>query len=153
LATLRVGEVTVPSPTTPATITFGGQIRLNSYDLVCSETQLVCDLRLEWQTLEALDRNYTAFVHLVGPGDNIADQDDAPPGDAFFPTSTWLPGDTILDEHHLEIPAAAPPGEYRLIVGLYDQPSGDRLQASDAEGLSLGDAVQLANSLTVPGSP
>jgi hypothetical protein len=153
LATLQVGEITVPSPATPTGITFGGQIRLNGYDLVCSDELLACDLGLHWQALEAMDRNYTVFVHLVGPEDDIADQDDAPPGDAFFPTSTWLPGDIVLDEHHLEIPAAGQPGDYRLIVGLYDQPSGDRLLANDSEGLSLGDAVQLADGLKVPESP
>jgi hypothetical protein len=153
LATLQVGEGTIPSPATPAGITFGGKVRLSGYDLMCNGSTLACDLRLQWQALTALDRDYTVFVHLVDPEDSITDQDDAPPGDAFFPTSTWLPGDTILDDHHLEVPASALPGDYRLIVGLYHQPSGDRLQASDAEGRSLGDAVLLADDLTVPGSP
>jgi hypothetical protein len=102
---------------------------------------------LHWQSQAAMDRDYTVFVHLVGPDGTIVAQDDAPPGDPFFPTSTWLPGDFVNGPHQLALPANTPPGDYTLLVGLYHQPTAERLQAVDSSGLPLGDAPPLA---TIP---
>ena len=94
-----------------------------------------------------MERDYTVFVHLVGSDDSIVAQDDAPPGDAFFPTSTWLPGDEVSSSHRLELATEVPPGEYTVFVGVYHQPTAERLQAADPEGNPLGDAVPL---MTIP---
>jgi hypothetical protein len=37
----------------------------------------------------------------------------------------------VLDERVLEIPAAAPPGEYTLVAGLYDVGQNQRLALPD----------------------
>ncbi len=146
LASLTVGEIVISPPTSPVNVTFGEQIRLLGFDLACDAVPMSCNLQLQWQAVGAVDRDYTTFVHLVGPDNVIVTQDDAPPGGAFFPTSTWLTGDVVLAAHRLDVPAGALPGEYALVVGLYHQPSGDRLQARDAEGQPLGDAVMLVTS-------
>jgi hypothetical protein len=143
LVSMTVGEISVRSPTSGADITFGGQIRLLGHDLACEQDFSGCDLRLYWEALTLVDRDYTVFMHLLDANGAIIAQDDAPPGDPFFPTSTWLPGEVIVDNHHLALPAAAPPGVYRVIVGLYHWPTGDRLQAVDGEGNPLGDAALL----------
>jgi hypothetical protein len=143
LVSITVGEIFVPSPTSSADIIFGEQIRLLGHDLACEQDISGCDLRLYWEALAPVDRDYTVFVHLLDANSAIIAQDDAPPGDPFFPTSTWLSGEVIVDNHHLALPAAAPPGVYRVIVGLYHWPTGDRLQAVDGEGNPLGDAALL----------
>ncbi len=131
LAALTVGALPAPPPPAPPTdFTFGDQFRLLGYDLQPATYNLqpaTYNLSLYWQALAPADRDYTVFVHLLGPQGSIVAQDDAPPGDPFFPTTTWLPGDVVLDEHTLSLPADAPPGEYTLRVGLYHQPSGERL--------------------------
>jgi hypothetical protein len=143
LATLIVGEVATPRPMVPAGVTFGDQIRLLGYDLGGSPDP-GSQLGLYWQAVDWMDRDYTIFVHLTGPDGVIATQSDAPPGDPFFPTSTWLPGDMVVDPHVLTLPADAPPGDYSLLVGVYHEPTDERLQAVDAQGTPLGDAVLLA---------
>jgi hypothetical protein len=143
LAALPVGQVAQPSPATELHVDLG-PIRLQGYDLQ-QETGREASIRLTlyWQASRPVDRDYTVFVHVVDAGDGIPIQDDAPPGDPYFPTSTWLPGQTVVDDHTLTLPAGLPAGQYRVLVGLYHRPSNDRLPATDARGQLLGDAVPL----------
>lgn len=142
LVTLTVGEPATPPALTPAYVDYGHQIRLLGYDLErVAERDL--QLALAWQALTPVDRNYTVFAHLLDLDGTIVAQDDGPPGDPFFPTSTWLPGDMVLDARTLTLPADAPPGDYTLLIGLYHQPSDERLEITDAHGESLGDALRL----------
>ena len=145
LVSMTVGEISVPSPTSGADVTFEGQIRLLGHDVACEQDFSGCDLRLYWEALTPVDRDYTVFVHLLDANGAIIAQDDAPPGDPFFPTSTWLVGEVIVDDHHLALPAAAPPGVYHVIVGLYHWPTGERLQAVDGEDNPMGDAALLTS--------
>jgi hypothetical protein len=49
---------------------------------------------------------------------------DAQPGGGSVPTTVWRPGDLILDEYQLQLPADAPAGEYTIETGLYDPTAG-----------------------------
>ncbi|MCL7452986.1 MAG: glycosyltransferase family 39 protein [Anaerolineae bacterium] len=143
LASMTVGEVSLPPPTSGADITFDEQIRLLGYDLTCEEDWSRCNLWLHWQALKPVDRDYTVFVHLLGSDGAIITQHDAPPGHPLFPTSTWLLEEEIVDDHPLVLPASTSPGAYPLVVGLYYGPTGERLQAVNGDGLNIGDAVPL----------
>jgi hypothetical protein len=147
LTYLTVGEVAAPPlPSRPASISFGNQIHLVGFDLSSTQdtsTGTTYTLTLYWQALNPVDDDYKVFVHLVGPDGTIASQDDAPPGGLFFPTSAWLPGETVVSSHTLSLKAGVTPGGYRLLVGLYHPVSGERLPAVDAAGQPLGDAVRL----------
>jgi hypothetical protein len=155
LAMLTVGEVAMAPPSTTASVDFGRQIRLLGYDLQgdAGEATGTLDVTLHWQSLVLVARDYTVFAHLVGPDGSIVTQDDGPPGDQFFPTSTWLPGAVVLDSRSLVLPAGAAPGEYTLLIGLYHQPTEERLEATGADGESLGDAFRLTPTSIGAGSP
>jgi hypothetical protein len=147
LTYLTVGELSAPPlPSRPAEVTFGDQIHLLGFDLSSTQDNEITTthaLTLYWQALSPMADDYKVFVHLVGPDGTIASQDDAPPGGLFYPTSAWLPGETVVSSYTLSLPAGVPPGEYRLLVGLYRPAGGERLPAVDAAGQSLGDAVRL----------
>jgi hypothetical protein len=114
LAMLAVGEATTPSPPAQETdVVFGDQIRLLGYDLECSAQSRACSLQLHWQAVAAMERDYTVFVHVVDASGEFATQDDHPPGDPFFPTSTWLPGEIVLDQHTLMLQARRSATRYR----------------------------------------
>jgi hypothetical protein len=113
--------------------------------MACEQDFSGCDLRLYWKALTPVDLDYTVFVHLLDANGAIIAQDDAPPGDPFFPTSTWLAGEVTVDDHHLALPAAVPPGVYHVTVGLYHWPTSQRLQAVDGEDNPVGDAVLLTS--------
>jgi hypothetical protein len=149
LASLTVGQTTVFPPAVRSDVDFGGQVRLLGFDLQIDTTDADqgASITLLWQALQPVDRDYTVFLHLVNGEGTIVAQDDAPPSGPFFPTSTWLPGELVSDLHLLSLPADLPAGDYRLFVGVYYQPAGERLAATDAEGSALGDALLL---VTIP---
>jgi hypothetical protein len=62
------------------------------------------------------------FAHLIGPGGQRYAQLDLP-----LPTRQWAPGQFAMTELPIAVPANAPAGEYRLLIGLYDPAGGPRL--------------------------
>ncbi|MFC2030927.1 glycosyltransferase family 39 protein [Chloroflexota bacterium] len=149
LATLTVGDDDVPAQATiPTLVDFGDQLRLLGYDLSGQGDEGdALEITFLWRGTAHMERDYTVFVHVVEADGTIVAQGDAPPGGPFFPTSTWMPGDGFSDRHRIELPAGAPHGEYTVLVGVYHQPTAERLQATGSEGNALGDAIPL---LTIP---
>jgi len=123
---------------------FGDSIRLLGYDLVLDVQRSELHVTLYWEALGTLDIAYTVFTHLVDSAGVIRAQHDAQPQGGDFPTTEWLPGDVIRDTHVLTLADDMPPGEYRLLVGLYRLDTGARLPALDASGRRWpNDAVAL----------
>lgn len=93
---------------------------------------------LIWQALTAPDRDYTVFVHLLDDRDNLVAGNDTQPGAGAYPTSIWSPAELISDPHSLPTFTSTgqplPPGQYRLAVGLYHQPTGERLPLRFPDG-------------------
>jgi len=85
-------------------------------------------LQLWWRATGDPGKDWTVFTHLLGPtkpdGTRVWAGRDARPGQGSVPTTAWTPGDVILDEYQLQLPPDAPPGEYRIEVGLYDPAAG-----------------------------
>lgn len=97
------------------------------------------NVSLVWSAVEAVDHDWTVFVHLVAGDGNLIAQHDGVPAHGTRPTSSWLPGERLLDEHLLEIPAGAT-GRARLMVGMYDPETLVRQPfAGGATGLVLGE--------------
>jgi 4-amino-4-deoxy-L-arabinose transferase-like glycosyltransferase len=101
---------------------------------------------LYWRAEAVPSQNYKVFVHLVGEGEQRAAQHDSDPQNGAAPTTSWLPGQTVVDAHPLTIAPDTPPGTYQLRVGLYDGPTGQRLRL-----LQDGDGSVQADSITLPG--
>ncbi len=91
-------------------------------------------VQYHWRVQEPPAHDWTVFTHLTAPTDPgappVAGQ-DGPPGGGSLPTTRWEAGWRVLDEHQIALPAALPPGEYVLTMGLY-APDGARLPAGDA---------------------
>jgi hypothetical protein len=62
------------------------------------------------------------FAHLMGPDGERYAQIDVP-----MAASGWESGRYPITELPLAIPANAPVGDYRLLIGLYDPATGQRL--------------------------
>jgi hypothetical protein len=116
----------------------GEQIRLASYALSAQEITSgdVLQLQLQWQAERQPDANYTVFVQLLDARDQVVAQRDAPPGDR--PTSEWQPGEEILDNHGVLAPHGTAPGDYRLILGMYNPETGERLRVGEQDYIDLG---------------
>ncbi|GIW09154.1 MAG: hypothetical protein KatS3mg061_0211 [Dehalococcoidia bacterium] len=91
-------------------------------------------VELVWQARATPTRNWTVFVHLLDEQGHIVSQQDAPPAAGDAPTSSWLAGEVVVDRKQLRAPA----GPVRLVVGMYDPATGERLGSELADSLELG---------------
>jgi Dolichyl-phosphate-mannose-protein mannosyltransferase len=116
-----------------------GQIELLGYDssadaAVAGDT---ATLTFYWRSLQTVDIDYTAFVH-VQAGDVLVGQADVQPGNGVYPTSIWDAGEVVTTTHTIQLAADAPAGPYKVFVGWYAYPSGERL-ASQFENKPTND--------------
>jgi hypothetical protein len=98
---------------------------------------------LDWRALSTVDQPYTTFVHLIDASGRPWAQHDYTPMGGAFPTFLWIPrwleGQTVSDPYRLTIPAAAPPGDYWIEIGMYSMTSLQRAYHFDRAGNLAGD--------------
>ncbi len=88
--------------------------------------------------------DYTVFVHLIDEFGALRGQGDSQPMNGQYPTRLWESGETIIDLHRIKVDGDAPPGAYRVAVGLYLPTDNSRLPAIDVMGaLQSGDRIIL----------
>ncbi len=105
-----------------ADIQFGADIRLRSFAL-SDEGIAAGDLllaELVWTAEATPSWRYKVFLQLLDAEGRLVAQRDSEPAGGSARTTSWRPGETVVDKHALLIPGDLPAGEYRLIVGLYD---------------------------------
>ncbi len=122
----------------PVRFEFADKIALVGYSLQNSvRAGDTIHVKLYWRALNAMDEDYTVFVHLIdGSGTIIAQQDDQPQR-GTYPTSFWDAGELIADEYALAIPSDAPPSDYRIEVGIYRAGDGPRLPVPGGDHITL----------------
>jgi len=114
----------------PQEVELGGWVRLRGFDLSpIGEIAPGENLRLTlyWESLAATETDYKVFVHLADDAERIWGQHDGHPVDGLAATSFWQPGDVVRDQVVLAVAPDAPPGEYQLLTGLYDEATMTRL--------------------------
>ncbi len=146
--TAREVLTTAPPTTSTTSIEFPGVGRLVGFT-IDPETPLplageAFNVTLVWQAgADPIAADYTVFVQLLDAGGILIAQSDAQPVQNTRPTSTWLPGEYLVDTHTLRFNERAAPGEgMTLIAGLYTASS--RLTLADG-----ADFVMLAADLRV----
>jgi len=94
------------------------------------------DLTLFWRAERPLLANLSVFLHLVTAEGRLVAQSDGPPDGGRRPLPSWLVGEVVADRHLLTV--SLPPGEYRLLAGLYDPVSGQRFSGPAGDAVDLG---------------
>ena len=150
--TFFVGPLKSPLPPPPpldppaaGVLTFGHVARLVGLKLDQTSVQAGESLEysLLWESLSQPELDYTVFNHLLDEHGELVAGYDSQPVNGSYPTSIWSPGERILDRRHLPIPAALKPGRYRLAIGLYYQPTGQRLPVQLPDGAAADQARYL----------
>jgi hypothetical protein len=138
-------------PDRPLSVRLGEQFELVGYDL--SESALTTSeplaLALHWQALRPPQQDYTVFTQLIGPDGRVWAQQDNPPQGGRYPTTAWAANDRVVDRYRLQLPEGAPSGQYRLLVGMYNPATGQRLTAAGEDGQSLPDNAISLTTLDV----
>lgn len=149
---VSLGRVKVAGPTPPTVpdhaldADLDGRVRLAGYDLSAEAARPggTLDVALHWRVTGRLDDDYTVFLQLLDAGGAIVGQGDSPPMGGDYPTSLWAPGEALMDHHRLRVRDDAPAGTCRIIVGLYNLATGQRLPVVGGDGQPSGDHVELA---------
>lgn len=142
LSSYVTGEVPPPHSTQAR---FEHQVLLVGYDLGVASLPPgeVVRITLRWQALAEIEGDYTVFIHVVAADGRIATQRDSQAGGGFRPTSSWVVGKVVTDNHALYLGPDAPPGEYRVVLGLYDPKTGQRVMLLDEDDQVQGDSLLL----------
>ncbi|MBN1963768.1 MAG: hypothetical protein JW910_03920, partial [Anaerolineae bacterium] len=88
----------------------------------------------------AVTASLTQFVHLLAEDGTAYPLYDGEPFDGRFPLADW-PGDVTLhdDAVTVSLPPDLPPGEYRVLTGLYDVATVIRVPVVDGVGRAVPD--------------
>lgn len=103
------------------------------------------DLRVKliWRAERPTGQNYKVFVHLLDATGQAVAQRDGEPVAWQRPTSTWQPGEEIVDRYGLALPSELPSGSYTLMIGLYEPATGARLILNSGQDAFTLGAVEL----------
>jgi uncharacterized membrane protein len=137
-------------------VSLGGEVRLLGYDvspIVCDLVDCSLELVLYWQAQQAMNVDYTVFVHVVEPGPQgdtrIWGQRDAPPDNGAYPTRRWAAGEVVADPVRVSLPLDVPVGPLEVVVGMYRPDTGQRLPVLDAQGQPVDDKIILRRTTTL----
>jgi hypothetical protein len=145
LGAVRVGEAKLAPPLhageheSPPLVELADGIALRAYDLAPEEVNPgeTITLTLHWGAQKVPPTDYQVFVHLLGVAPEPVVQGDGPPLAGDYPTSMWAAGEIIPDPHRVSLPSDLSPGEYHLLVGMYELETLKRLPRADGEGDSF----------------
>jgi len=155
VALVLVGQTSIAEPAEvsashPRREILGGIIALLGYNLASERVRPgeTVRLTLYWQATQAVNRNFTVFVHVLNEQGQLVAQQDNEPNGGQYPTSAWAPGKVIRDPYAIPLPAELPVGRYLLAAGMYEWPSLERLPVT-LDGAEQGDAIPLGSLLVV----
>jgi len=100
------------------------------------------DITLAWQALPPIPEEYSVSVQLIGENGRRGAQSDSfhPAG---LPLPRWQAGEYGFDKHRLTPSPAMPPGEYELVVFVYNLATGQRLDMLNEAGQPIGNEFSL----------
>jgi len=106
-----------------------------------------CTLDLVWDTQRPLHRVYKVFVHAVDGSGALLGQHDALLGTEARPANTWTVGEKVREPHGLFlIPPSQGRSTVRLLVGLYDAETSQRVKRVDGQDAVLLTTLELATA-------
>lgn len=146
----RTTHMSVQSSTASSAINFGSIIQLLGAEIPHEPipADQTIDITLYWQTVPPVSEEYSVSVQMIGEnGRRIAQSDSFHP--AGLPLPRWQAGEYGLDTHQLTPLPATPPGEYELVVFVYDTDTGERLEVLNEGGLPIGNEFSLGEIILV----
>jgi hypothetical protein len=95
------------------------------------------EVNLLWHVNKQTTDNWTQFIHLVTPTEEISLVDRLPLN-GQYPTWAWNTGEKIVDSFQRTLPEGLSAGTYSLKVGFYRQDNGVRMPIVQ-NGISVSD--------------
>lgn len=153
---------TLPGVEHPVDRSFADGLTLIGYDQSTDRPsgQLPADRNLRvdlyWTVRHRPSQRYQTVVHLAGPnGLRWSPKDSFRPTDfqGFPPTTTWEPGRYAIDSHEVEPLPGTPPGEYDVVLTVFDRDTLKTLSILGKDGQPAAPDLVLGQvRLTAPRS-
>ncbi|MCB0210443.1 MAG: hypothetical protein KDJ52_13985 [Anaerolineae bacterium] len=131
-----IGEVSLytfePNPIpliAPARFT-GGVELLEHHTDIADDT---VTLTLYWRALDPQTQKLTVFTQLLDSNGELIAGHDSIPRDGAAPVPDWPVGEVQADTHRIALPFNLRPGEYSLVVGMYNR-FNERIAAIAPDG-------------------
>jgi len=121
---------------TPLEADLGGAARLLGYHLDPTSLKPGDTLKVTvyWLPESTTPTPQTVFIQLFVPDVGVVAQGDIYPGGGTYPTTLWAPGQWFVDTYYLHLPPdAQPAASASIILGLYDEATGQRLTATGSD--------------------
>lgn len=128
----------------PASLNFGDKLLLRGYDVPATiRAGASLPVTAYWEALAPMAVRYRAFVHLVGPDEGRWGQHDDDPACRLL-TTDMRPGQESSRQFRIPVDPATPPGEYQVILGIYQPETLERLGIWDNwSQQTVGDSIPL----------
>ncbi len=133
----------LPASATPIYARFG-DVELLGYEAPLQRygpDELV-PVTLYWKPVQQSDQDYSMFIRLLDPADEIIASVPSYPGYGSLRTSTWQPGVIYPDHYLVRLPDdVAGHWPMRIHVGWWKFPEGFSVDPVNADGQSLGNMI------------
>jgi hypothetical protein len=137
----------LPAPTYPAAL-IGAELKVAGYDL--SQESVAAgdtfDVDLAWLVENPPAADYQSNIWLAGPEGLIwSDKETERPRiyEETGPTGSWPPGQWAWDSREVAVLAGTPPGQYDIVLTLFDLADLSPLTLNDAAGVVVGPTAVL----------
>lgn len=117
-----LAQVNLPPALRPVDLVYDETLRLLGYTVgkPALRPGEWLPVTLYWQALNPIDKNYSAFVHLLTAEGKVG-QSNTYPDRGNWPTSYLEPGDILKDTHYLRVsPQTEVPAVARLALGIFE---------------------------------
>ncbi len=140
-------------PVVPTDVVLANAVTLYGYTLqndVLSAGEAT-ELSLYWDVSAQIPNQVSILIHLVDEAGRIVAQADGAPLGGLLNSLLWRPGDRWQDDHMITVPPDVVPGEYLLLIGMYDWQSGERLSITQDGGLPASNNTLQLQTISVTG--
>ncbi len=131
----------------PLDIAFQGEMRLRGADIsarLVTSAERYLLVNLNWQTNGKPAKDYKVTLRLLDASGKVVSQADDFPVGSLLPPTTWGEDSSQAGHMVLAVPAELPPGDYVLVLGLYDPASLAPVPVA-APGTANPDLINLAS--------
>ncbi len=148
-AAYRLTAVPAITPPVSQTINFGSAVTLLGYEVGTAAAGDSAPLTLYWRINALPSADFAPFVHLEDAWGARWSQAQT----FAYPTAQWQPGEIVVQRVDVPAPPGAPPGDYRVRLGWFNEASGERLPVLDEDGRFAGDSLVIEPLAVTVGAP
>lgn len=130
-----------PAAPPPILANFNNQLKLREVVIQpgqSTEPYFIVDLT--WSAAGSLDQPLTVFVHLLDAGGEVMGQSDGPPAGGQWPHDWWQEGIFLQERRQISVTQPYERSQRRLVIGVYESGSQERLPLLDNRGAVAGDS-------------